>query len=343
MQRHVLAATATGLHGFITRHGGNADQIFAATGLNGTTAFELGAYVHALELAAAATRAENLGLKYGLQCAPEDLGLIGGVALAAPTLGQALSQMEELFPCHQQATTLRVVPDDAPSSALRHVQHGALRQLQYRIQDGSIMDRRQDAEAMLARLVNLFRHCLGSAWNPEEIHFEHPRPGAWRDHTRAFAAPVYYGRRANALIFRPDALVCAMPQPDPAAARRLRTQLLGARHGHGQISLTDQARGHIRSLLPDGLPRIEAVADGMALPRWTLQRRLAESGATFSDLVDRVRRDFARRYVGLQHVGLIEIADILGYSELSAFSRAFARWFGISPRAHRAGMLAMAR
>ena len=329
-RRHVLAAAATGFREFLAQNGGGAAQIFSDVGLDeqqlsdATMALELSTYVEMMERAAGLTGNANFGLWYGQQFQPDMLGLIGGVALAAPTLGQAVTNLATLFPYHQQATATHLVAE------------ADMMQLEYRILDGGIVERRQDAELTLGMFVNVFRHCLGPHWAPEEIHFEHPKPGGWQDHETAFAAPVFFGQRTNAVVFRQEPLGRPMPNADFRRLNSLRDQLMRVGRGREVVSLLDRVKAEIRSALPDGLPYIEAVADALAIPRWTLQRRLADHGLSFSDLVDRVRKHLAEQYVKQCHVPFVEIADILGYSELSAFSRAFSRWFGMSPRAFRA-------
>lgn len=63
-----------------------------------------------------------------------------------------------------------------------------------------------------------------------------------------------------------------------------------------------------------------------------MQRRLGEMGMTFSDIVDLVRKDMAKRYLSQPHLSVTDIAFLLGYSELSAFSRACRRWYDASPQ-----------
>jgi AraC-like DNA-binding protein len=325
----VLAAAATGFRDFVGRHGGDADQVFCSVGVeekelqNLTLALDLGAYVAMMELAAHQTGNENFGLWYGQQFQPEMLGLIGGIAIASPNLRSALTNLAALFPYHQQATDVRFSTD------------GELMRLHYRIIDGGIVERRQDAELTLGMFINVFRHCLGAQWRPEEIHCEHPKPDGWREHEQAFAAPVYFGQRTNAIIFRGGDLEHRMPNGNLLRLAELRDRLIQVGAGTGVVSLLDQVKGEIRSRLPDGPITIEVIAAALVIPRWTLQRRLADYGLSFSDLVDLVRRDLAACYIGRSSVTVAEIADILGFSELSALSRAFRRWFGVSPQKFR--------
>lgn len=331
VQRNILAAAANGVRGFIAAQGGDADEVFVRVGVDERQlgdpklALDLGAYVGMMEEAAAQTGNDNFGLRYGQQFQPAMLGLIGEIALASPNLGAALANLAQLFPYHQQATETRFVRD------------GELLRLEYRILDGDILQRRQDAELTMGMFANVFRHCLGGEWVPEEIHCEHARPESWREHEQAFGAPVHFGQRTNAVVFRDRELDRRMPQGDLARLTRLRDELLLVAGGTGAVSFLDRVKGEVRSRLPDGAPPVEEVADALGFARWTLQRRLGDWGMAYSDVVDAVRRDLAALHVRQRHVPVAEIGFMLGYSEVSAFSRAFRRWYGVSPQAFRDG------
>ena len=333
-QRNVLAAATTGFTGFLSRNGGAAERVFACVGLvedqltDINRPLDLSSYVRMMELAAAETGNENFGLWFGQQFKPEMLGLIGGIALASPTLGAALANVARLFPYHQQATHTAFT------------RQRDLLSLEYRIIDGSILERRHDAELTLGMLANIFRHCLGANWAPEAVHFEHPKPAEWRQHFHAFSAPVYFGQRTNALIFRDDRLHQRMPQGDLHRTNVLSEQLVRISGSIGTLSLLDHVKGEIRSHLPGGIPYVETIADAVGLQRWTLQRRLMAYGLSFSGVIDLVRRELAERHIRQRYVTVLEMSDILGYSELSAFSRAFRRWFGVSPQKFRARLFA---
>jgi AraC-like DNA-binding protein len=77
------------------------------------------------------------------------------------------------------------------------------------------------------------------------------------------------------------------------------------------------------------------VARRLGVSARTLQRRLGEQGTSFAAIVDEVRRDLARREVALGKRSFGEIAFLLGFSQASAFDRAFRRWTGSTPSAYR--------
>ncbi|HVK77274.1 MAG TPA: helix-turn-helix transcriptional regulator [Kofleriaceae bacterium] len=77
------------------------------------------------------------------------------------------------------------------------------------------------------------------------------------------------------------------------------------------------------------------VARRLGMSERTLQRRLKDEGTTFAVLVDEVRTDLARMYLADDRLAVYEVAFLLGFSEPSAFNRAFKRWLGTSPREYR--------
>lgn len=330
--RHVLAAAACGLADFVDDQGGDPDALLSGAGFDGSllddprAPLDLGDYCALMERAARETRNDNFGLDFGQQFQPEQLGLIGALALAAPTVGAAVEQLARYFPYHQQATETRLV-----STRDRL-------QLQYRITDGSILDRRQDAELTLGMFTNVLRRAFGAHWAPEAIYFEHPSPAHSRAHCERFGSPVHFGQRVNAIVLRPAGLALPMPQADLTAMARARDELVGLSGGWGgpaRLPLHERVRGEIRSMLCEGEPGIGQVADSLGMARWTLQRRLAAAGYTFAGLVADIRRVLALRYLAEQHLSVGDVAMLLGYSEISAFTRAFTRWFGVPPTATR--------
>jgi AraC-like DNA-binding protein len=320
-QAKVLRATVDDLSDFLGSTGVDPGPVFRAAGLDQSVEgkLDLPRYCALLELAARQTGNDVFGLQYGHDVAPERLGLIGGIALASPTLGIGLANLVRFFPYHHQNT----------EASFR--QNANVCRLEYRILDGRILQHRQEAELTMSILLTLIRRCVGKSWAPDEVHFEHPQPEGTRMHRQVFNAPVYFSMGTNALVFRDPDLRRPMPDRNAARLQNLCETLVRLAGGTGVLSLTDQVAGEIRSRLPSGYPHIEIVADALRMTRWTLQRRLAEHGQVFSNLVEATRRSLAELYLGTAHMPIREIANVLGYSELSAFTRASVRWFGEPP------------
>lgn len=332
----VLAAAATGIVDFIEAQGGDVDSIFGNSGIAPdmagapTLKVKLAAYCRLFEEAAKQIRSGhfsegNFGLWFGQQFQPRDLGMWGYAAISAPTLGAALENLVGLFHHHQESSWMRLA---AGADGLMH--------LEYQIYSSEIVERRQDAELSLGMFTNVIRDCGGPKWAPVEVHFEHPRPEFWREHEAAFDAPVYFSQPTNALLFRPELLDRPMPGRDLQLMSMMQTCLesLGS-HRSGDEGLVDRVKTAVRVNLPNGYPSLEQIAHELRVTAASIQRDLTEQGLTYKDAVELTRQTLARTYLDQRQLPLTEIALLLGYSELSAFTRAFTRWTGISPSIYR--------
>ncbi|NVB81171.1 MAG: AraC family transcriptional regulator [Kofleriaceae bacterium] len=108
-----------------------------------------------------------------------------------------------------------------------------------------------------------------------------------------------------------ELLLAALPAPAATFASRVK-QLLATKIDGGMLSLAAAARE-------------------LRMSERSLQRKLADENLTFEDLVDELRQDLARRYLADPKIAIGEVAYLLGYSEPSAFHRAFKRWTGVTP------------
>lgn len=326
----VLAAAASGLCGFIEKHGGDAERVLAVSGISPdllqhpTLSLALPNYCQVMEEAARQSGCDNFGLYYGQQFKPQALGLLGYIGLCSATLEQALINFTRAFPLHQRNTLIRLVDE------------GECYRFDYQVRHGAILCRRQDAELTLGMARNLIRHVLGSQWAPRAVHFEHPRPADWHEHSKVFDAPVYFEQPCNSLLIPKTGLSRPMPEHDPVLLLVMQDSLRQlSLAGRTEPDIVDDARAQIRQRLILGEPVLEDIAEQMGMTSWSLQRRLREQGLSFSTLVDSLRRELAIYYLRQQQLPISELAPLLGYSETSAFSRAFRRWFGVSPRQWR--------
>lgn len=327
----VLAAAATGIVNFIENQRGDVDSIFGNAGITPdmagapTLKVKLSAYCRLFEESARRIGAPNFGLWFGQQFQPRDLGMWGYAAVCSPTLGAALENLVGLFHYHQESSAMQ----------LRRGKDGLVH-LEYQIYSSEIVERRQDAELSLGMFVNVLRECCGTKWAPLEVHFEHPRPEAWKEHEVAFGAPVYFSQPTNALIFRPDLLARPMPGRDLKLLSMMQTCLesIGS-HRSGGEGLVDRVKTAIRVSLPNGYPSLEHIAAELRVAPSAIQRELHAHNLTYKEAVEQTRQSLAQMYLDQKQLPLTEIALLLGYSELSAFTRAFTRWTGASPRAYR--------
>lgn len=325
----VLSAAASGLDRFITDQGGDLDLVFGRSGidpeqlLHPTLSLALPNYCQVLEEAARQSGCDNFGLRYGQQFQPRALGLLGYVGLCSETLEAALKNFAAAFPYHQHSTLIRLVDC------------GECYRFDYQVRHGAILDRRQDAELTMGMALNLMRHVLGREWTPRAVAFEHERPEGWQEHSQVFGAPVQFGRPGNFLLVpKGDVQGKPMPERDPNLLFLVQDVIRRLGEQDVRPSLLEEAGTRIRLTLAEGEPSLELIAERLELTAAGLQRRLREEGLSFSQLVEQTRRELALHYLR-QRRPISELAALLGYSETSAFSRAFRRWFGVSPRQWR--------
>jgi AraC-like DNA-binding protein len=331
IEPRVSAVAACGILGLIGQFGGDCERIFGAARLDLRSVLDpagvldLRQYCVLFEQAARQTGVDDFGLRFGRAYPVEAMGKLAQLALNSPTLGAALRNLCRYFPALQETTTL----------ALR--EEGGLVRLEYQIRDGRIAGRRQDAELSVGIFNNFFRRCLGPGWAPEEVHFEHLRAAAAGAHQAVLGAPVYFAQGLNAILFRPAALAAPMPGADATLLPGLHAALSRRSGAARPDDFLGRVVQEIRAGLAGGAGGIEPVAARLGLSRAGLYRRLAGEGVDFSQATEAVRRELAVLYVAEPGVPLTEIAALLGYSELSAFSRAFKRWMGVSAAAYRRG------
>jgi AraC-like DNA-binding protein len=168
----------------------------------------------------------------------------------------------------------------------------------------------------------------------KQVHFTHPDPGYASEYERIFECPVTFGAEWNAMEYDPRLLAVSI-QLQPRFAFGIFSQ-----HAEAllkELESTRSTRGRVESLLMPILHKgdasMDAVAGAMALSRQTLFRKLKAEGTSFAKVLDELRRTLAMSYLGGRKVSVNEVAYLVGFSDPAAFSRAFKRWTGKSPRA----------
>jgi AraC-like DNA-binding protein len=168
--------------------------------------------------------------------------------------------------------------------------------------------------------------------------FEAPAGVALDEYTRLLRAPVRFGAEFNEVSFPAILLDLPLPTSDAAALpslERAAAKRLEARQRVKAPPIVIAVSDQIRATINRGAPRLSEIAVALGVAERTLQRKLAQSDATFAKLLDDVRRDIAEDLLQEDDVSLVDVAFQLGYSEQSAFNHAFRDWFGTSPSAWR--------
>jgi len=329
--RPMIAATVTtGLLGAIRSAGADPEQFLRNVGLDNSLVsnadgfLPCALYARALEEAASLTSDSCFGLHFGERANPKKIGPLAYAVLNSPTIAAAFETAGRYLHVHNEAAQVTFSIEDN------------LAYLRFTLSNLGLEESRQFNEYSMAVTLNTLRIMVGSHWAPREVHFAHKTAEQTTEHVRIFNAPVVFNCADNALVM--DHEFCA--QPIPAADPNL-FKILGhylddvLSRAPREDGLSASIRKAIAELMKDGSPHLTQVAKGLALSPRTLQRRLKEGGLEFKALVDDTRRRFAVEYLKDSENTQTEIAFLLGYSEVSAFSRAFKRWTGTTPLDYR--------
>lgn len=192
----------------------------------------------------------------------------------------------------------------------------------------------QVLDAALGVTVNILRTLCGSTWNPTEVLVPRVAPVETEPYRRHFRAPTRFNHEAATLVFGARDLDLRIAGADPMLRGLLEEQLRRLRGGAG-ADFSDDIRRLLRTRLTSKRCSAEDIADLLAIHRRTLSRRLKGSGEGYRLMRNEVRFEIARQLLEATEVPLGQIAAALGYSEASAFTRAFRRWSGQTPTAWR--------
>ncbi|MGI9284183.1 MAG: AraC family transcriptional regulator [Pseudomonadales bacterium] len=282
-------------------------------------------FVQLLNAAAVETGCEHFGLSLSPQQNVATLGMLGIAMQQSPDVATALQTFVRYFYLHTQAASIEV--EVAGSSAIGT----------FSVELAGIDNLSQVVDLSLGHGANIYRFLCGQEVLPKSIHFMHDKPEDVKPYKKVFKAPLLFNAEFNGLVY--DAKIMAQPirQHDEELHKVLTRHLheLEERHPNDIVS---QVEHTIRVMLPTGNCSIDVIAGCLNMSKRTLQNRMKSEGATFQNLLDEVRSEIARSYLRDSKVSMTYLADILAYSELSAFSRAFKRWFGVSPKMWQASV-----
>lgn len=254
----------------------------------------------------------------------------GFVIMTSPSVQDALEMALRYL--HLRATTLRwrFVRVDAAQLKLVQDRPGEDRP-----------GRRLAVEATTAELVLRMREHVEGGFQPFLVTFGHAPLGTGQPHRAVFGAPVEFSAREDAVWFSSALLSATLRRGDPALSAYFREQVEAALAQRGEPR--DDLLSLLRRLLARDLarvPSLEEAARALGLGARTLRRRLDDAGTSFQEALDALRAEVARQHLGRPRLPIAEVAYLLGYSEPSAFHRAFKRWTGETPAQFRERALA---
>ena len=326
----VSASSARSLANFLVKKGYSKQTLEDETGLKFDELdqpdfrISLSAFHMLWDIAERLTKDRAIGLHLGAKSNPDEMGVVGHIFFNNATLGQALQQFERLYKLVNAGMRVEFKVDDN----FAHLNYICENPDDYS---------RQNMDRTMAVSITRARSFIQSQPKVEYVGFAHSEPEYVEEYDRLFQCPVKFDQDYCSIVFKKQFLDFELPKRNPylhkVLTRHVETLLNKIRP---KKSISDQVKQIVSKQLAKDAVDAENIASKLHMSRHTLYRKLKIEGHSFQELVESVRKEKAIRYIKEKRYSLSEIAFLLGFSELSAFSRAFKRWTGSSPAKYEA-------
>ena len=276
-----------------------------------------------LDAAARAEGLEHLGFIVGQRTSVEDgLGSFGRLIAGAFSLHEALHTAVRLYSAFASDGRLRLDLEDG-RVWLRHTHDR-------RIERGS----REGEQFALVMMIQIVRLASGRLWRPREVQLRAQRGVGLQRIDPLGDARITFGHASTGVEI-PSTLLrepCVGVPPAPFVRGKLEHDLLATAPA---IEFAGSVRQTVRIHLAHCYPSVRFTARAIGMSVRTVQRRLSETGVSFSRLVEQERLRLAAALLTEPRVRITDVAIELGYKDLANFTHAFHRWTGLSPSEYR--------
>ncbi|HEX2889212.1 AraC family transcriptional regulator [Vineibacter terrae] len=270
-----------------------------------------------LEESAARSGTLDFGLRLADQRTVANLGTLALLVREQPTIRRALDVLVGYMFLHSESLLLSM-----------HEQDGEVI-LSLAIEVERPLPIRQGVELGVGFLHRSLQRLFRERWKPQAIHFTHGALANKGTYRKFFGTDVLFNQDFNGIICATRDIDVAVPMADARMLRYVQ-QYLDTLAVRRNATMSAIVRECIYTMLPSGLCSANTVAARLGVDRRTVHRHLAHEGKTFSSIMDGVRVELVTRYIENRNRPLASVAELLGFSALSAFSRWFRSQFGCS-------------
>lgn len=286
-------------------------------------------YYDMLERIAGQIDVTDLPLRTAASMELDEYGALGLAFKAATSLGASYARIERYARLWSSVVEYELRPD--PLGMLFVLQRAGERRLGLRLSN----------EATLASAVSIARQVSPAPVTPLQVLVRHAAPKTLDAHEAWFGCPVRFDAELDAILFSSQTLAAPNRLGDEGISSYLVSHLNAELSEISlEATIVRQAKDAIAQALSEGAPRMPDIARGLGLSARSFHRRLSEHGLSFKTLTDETRRDLAKGLLRDKQHSLAEIAFLTGFSEQSAFTRAFRRWVGRTPANYRKAFIA---
>ncbi len=325
MQPHIRAGLLVNFQPTVQALGGDIERVLDRAELpsnvllNPESFLLYTAYLRLLDAAALETACPYFGLEMSRELGVENMGVTGFVMTQAANVGAAWASLQRFYHVHD---TYGVVTFNQSADTVC---------VRYEIPPSALAGVRQSLDVAAGIAANIHRMLCGPTAEITTIHFPYPRPTDLQPYAYLGYRNLLFDQPGYAMFFPADVLLRPVAQADPQLKILLDTYLetleLSSKHFTSR-----QVEKLIRGFLSTGECTLVHIAGFLSVSVRALQNRLDAEHTSFQMLLDKVRRELAVKHLSRGDMQLTQVAYLLGYSELSAFSRSFKRWYGTSPR-----------
>lgn len=265
---------------------------------------------------------EAFGLKSGRLVHPSHLGALGYAWLASRTLRIALERLQRYIRILNGRAKLKIVEKDEGVE----------------LEVGVDLPSRNSAvrdDAACAMLTMMIRYNLGPDFHPMTVSLRRKRPSDPRAWEAFYACPVKFEANANQIRIPLDVVDKVLSSANPSLAQLNEDIVVEYLDRLDQGDVPGRVRREIVRQLPSENFSQSLVAEALNMTPRTMRRWLRSHDTSFNELVTDVRQDLARKLVADDNVSVTEMSFMLGFSEVSSFTRAFRNWHGVPPSTAR--------
>lgn len=263
-----------------------------------------------------------MGLKLASLWHPSHLSSLGYAWLASSTLYTALNRLSRYVRIINDAITVQLVEDEENLIIIISSEDRAF-------------PAHYHADATSAIILCMCRVNYGEELNPVSVSFKHSVTDCSGEYFSFFRCPVEFGADQNQIILPLDVINKRLTSSNPQLAQINDQVMVNYLVRLDKDDIIQQVKAAILDQLPSGNVTDDSVSEAVYTSIRSLQRKLHEKGTTFKTILTEVRKDLALKYIHDRKLTLTEISFMLGFSEMSSFSRAFKRWTGESPKEFR--------
>ena len=282
--------------------------------------------IQLLDLVADAVPDDLLGVHLAQHCDLREMGLLYYVLASSETVIEALRRAVRYAVLVNEGVLQQCTVGRQIRIAFKYV--GISRHL----------DRHQ-SEFWMVLLVRVLRQLTGLGVSASRVRLVHARQKTPRELAPFLGRDIRFGASVDEISFSAPIGSARVIGADPYLNKHLIAYYEDAlaRRRVSRGSFRAQVENAVVPLLPHAEVRIGEIARRLGLSQRTLARRLNDEGLSFSALLAGLRHDLADRYLADGDTSISQIAWLLGYQEVSAFSKAYKRWSGKAPREVRSG------